>query len=255
MIKEFIKQKLPAIIHITEITGLTLLLVVLLIAVIEYASAFKVFTLEKVKISGNDIVSPDELFSLSGLKFGGNILDSDIRRAAARIETNPFIRRAVISRDLPNAFSIRVEERIPFAFLVIGELYCTDIDGHLLPSRSHKRFDLPVITGIEDLTAPKFGEKIDDARFRKALGVAKLLSEEPYSLYNVISEIHIGARGNVNLIGTKNSTRVYLGKSDFGNKIDRIRSLVATINPGEGLSGYQYVDLRFKNQVIVKERS
>ncbi|MCH7496030.1 MAG: cell division protein FtsQ/DivIB, partial [Candidatus Marinimicrobia bacterium] len=74
-------------------------------------------------------------------------------------------------------------------------------------------------------------------------------------LYNIISEIHIGVRGDVNLIGTKNSTLVYLGKSDFVNKIDRIRSLVATINQGEGLSGYQYVDLRFKNQVIVKERS
>ena len=255
MIKEFIKQKLPAVIWITKISGVTLFFVLLLGAVMEYASAFEVFTLERVKISGNEIVSPDDLFSLSGLKFGENLLDSDIRRAAARIESNPFIRKAMISRDLPNSFSIKVEERTPFAFLVIGELYCTDIDGYLLPSRLHKRFDLPVITGIEDITAPKFGDKIDNARFRKALKIAKLLSEEPLPLYNIISEIHIGARGDVNLIGTKNSTLVYLGKSDFRNKIDRIRSLIATINPGEGLSGYQYVDLRFKNQVIVKERS
>ena len=255
MIKEFMKKRLPAIIRITKISGFMLLIAVLFSAVIEYASAFRVFTLEMVKISGNEIVSTDELFSLSGLKFGENLLDSDIRRAAARIETNPFVRRAVISRDLPNAFSIKIEERTPFAFLVLGELYCTDADGHLLPSRSHKRFDLPVITGIEDLTAPHFGDKIDDQRFRKALKVAKLLNEGPISLYNLISEIHIGARGNVNLIGTKNSTRVYLGKSDFGSKIDRIRSLVATVNPEDGLSGYKYVDLRFENQVIVKERS
>ena len=255
MIKEFIRQKLPAVVRIMKISGFTLLFGLLIGAVMQYASAFKVFTLENVKISGNEIVSPDDLFSLSGLKFGENLLNSDIRKATARIESNPFIRKAVISRNLPNSFSIKVEERTPFAFLVIGELYCTDIYGHLLPSRSHKRFDLPVITGIEDITAPKFGDKIDDARFLKALRVAKLLSEGPLPLINVISEIHIGTRGNVNLIGTENSTRIYLGKSNFVNKIDRIRSLVATVNLGDGLSGYQYVDLRFENQVIVKERS
>ena len=87
------------------------------------------------------------------------------------------------------------------------------------------------------------------------MNIVKILGEGPIPLYNAISEINLTPDGEVSLIGARKGTRIYLGKSGFRNKIDRIRSLIATVNPRGGLARYHYVDLRFDNQVIVKERS
>ena len=253
--KEYFSSKLPFLKQITYLLLLVTITLLTATAIIGYADSFNIFALENVKTIGNEIVSSEEIFKLSGFSFGDHTLDVDLKDAALRIETSPFIKKALISRELPNTFSIRVAERKPFAFIALDELYCTDVNGHLLPSRSHRSFDLPVITGIEDVNLPSHGDRIDNPLFQKALNVVKILGEGSFPLYNTISEINLSPDGEVNLIGTRKGTRIYLGKSGYENKIDRIRSLIRTVKPRGGLSRYHYVDLRFENQVIVKERS
>ena len=253
--KEFVLSKLPFIKRMLFLIMLVTTTILLTLALLSYAEAFKVFSLESVKIRGNEIVLSDEIFKLTGFSFGDDMLAVDLLSAAARLESNPFIRKALISRELPNTFSIAVIERKPFAFFALDVLYCTDLNGHLLPSRSHKSFDLPVITGIEDLNLPPYGGKINNPLFQKALNVVKILGEGSIPLYNAISEINLTPEGEVILIGARKGTRIYLGKSGYDNKLDRIRSLMATVKPIGGLARYHYVDLRFDNQVIVKERS
>jgi len=253
--KDKFREILPQIIRGTYLGSILSLLIFLTMSVVNYADAFKIFEFDELKIVGNETVSSDELFRLSGLKFGENLLDIDVRRAAERIAANPFIERVSISRDLPHTVAMRVMERKPFVLISQGRFYAVDKAGHLLPSRSHKNFDLPIITGIEELSLPYMGNKVDDLRFGKALDVALLLNAEPFSLYNSISEINISPRGDVSLIGTLKGTKIFLGRSGYENKINRIRSLLSTLKQGKGLSGYHYVDLRFENQVIVKERS
>ena len=255
LIKDKLRELLPHIIRGTYLGSILSLLILFTLSVIEYADAFKVFKFDELRIVGNETVSSDELFRLSGLKFGENLLDIDIKRTAERIKANPFIERVKISRELPNTVAMRVTERKPFVLIAQGSFYAADKSGHLLPSRSHMIFDLPIITGIEELSLPFMGNRVDDSRFSKALDVALLLNAEPFSLYNSISEINISPRGDVSLIGTLKGTKILLGKSGYKNKINRIRSLLFTLKRGEGLSGYHYVDLRFENQVIVKERS
>ena len=253
--KKFIKSKLPVIKQMMFLLMIATTTILIAAAIMSYAEAFEVFSLESVKIRGNETVSSDEIFRLTGFSFGDDMFAADLREAAVRLESNPFIRKAVIFRELPNSFSIAVIERKPFAFIALDELYCTDLSGHLLPSRSHKNFDLPVITGIEDVNLPSYGGKIESPLFQKALNIVKILGEGPIPLYNAISEINLTPDGEVSLIGARKGTRIYLGKSGFRNKIDRIRSLIVTVNPRGGLGRYHYVDLRFDNQVIVKERS
>ena len=255
IMKDRLREILPEIIRGTYLGSILSLLILLTMSVVNYADAFNVFNFDELKIVGNETVSSEELFRLSGLKFGENLLDIDVQRAAERINANPFIERVSISRDLPHTIAMRVMERKPFVLISQGRFYAIDKSGHLLPSRSHKNFDLPIITGIEELSLPYMGNKVDDLRFGKALDVALLLNAEPFSLYNSISEINISPRGDISLIGTHKGTKIFLGKSGYENKINRIRSLLSTLKLGEGLSGYQYVDLRFENQVIVKERS
>ena len=253
--KIFLLLKLQFIKRMLVLLMLVTTTILLAVALLSYAEAFKVFSLESVKIRGNEIVSSDEIFKLTGFSFGDDMLAADLLTAAARLEANPFIRKATISRELPNTFSISVMERKPFAFIALDELYCTDPDGHLLPPRSDKSFDLPVITGIEDVNLPAYGSKIHNPLFQKALNVVKILGEGSIPLYNSISEIYVTWDGEVSLIEARKGTRIYLGKSGYENKLDRIRSLMAIVKPIGGLARYHYVDLRFDNQVIVKERS
>jgi len=157
--KNKIREILPLITRSAYLGSVVIMLILLTISVVEYTVAFEVFNFDNMKVVGNETVSSEELFRLSGLKFGENLFDIDIQRAAERIEANPFIKRVQISRDLPNSVAMRVFERKPFVFIAQGSFYTADESGHLLPSRSHKNFDLPIITGIDDLSLPFIGEE------------------------------------------------------------------------------------------------
>ena len=210
IMKDKLQEILPQIIRGTYLGSVLSLLILLTMSVVSYADAFNVFNFDELKIVGNETVSSEELFRLSGLKFGENLLDIDVQRAAERITANPFIEKVLISRDLPHTVAMRVMERKPFVLILQGRFYAADKSGHLLPSRSHKNFDLPIITGIEELTLPYLGNKVDDMRFGKALDVALLLNAEPFSLYNSISEINISPRGDVSHIGTHKGTKIFI---------------------------------------------
>ena len=88
--KDKFREILPQIIRGTYLGSILSLLIFLTMSIVNYADAFKVFEFDELKIVGNETVSSEELFRLSGLKFGENLLDIDVRRAAERINANPF---------------------------------------------------------------------------------------------------------------------------------------------------------------------
>lgn len=88
------------------------------------------FAVNRVAISGAQRVPGDALEARLGLADRPNLFLYDIDAAIERLEASPWIRRASISRDLPDGLEIEIEEREPRALLVIdGALYLTDLTG------------------------------------------------------------------------------------------------------------------------------
>jgi cell division protein FtsQ len=73
------------------------------------------FTIQRVDIQTDGVISLDQLRRWSGIKPGANLLALDLARVKRDIELAPMIQSAAVERILPATLRIRVTERSPIA--------------------------------------------------------------------------------------------------------------------------------------------
>ena len=223
-------------------------------ALSRYARAFDVFSLERIEIVGNHIVDSETVMRESGLEFGMGLGDLQPKNVEARLLGNPYFSKIRVGRSYPGTIRIAVMERKPIAYLSLESLYCVDREGVLLPVVGPRGPDLPVITGLEQTRRPQLGGKVEAAEVHVGTWIVKRLHDSSYPLEDVISEVHFSATGDVDLIGVGGGAVVHLGNRDYGRRIAALAGFLSRAPMREGLAGYQYIDLRYKNQVVVRER-
>jgi len=74
-----------------------------------------VFDLGSLQVRGNAHVTSADVRRLSGLSSSTNVLWFHPGPAERRLEANPWILEARISRDLPSGLTVTIEERVPVA--------------------------------------------------------------------------------------------------------------------------------------------
>jgi len=98
-----------------------------------------------IRVSGTSHLSSERVLKLAGLAQGTNVFFLDIASVERRLETNPWIARAIVRRSLPRTVTISVQERVPVA--AIGDAGVFDqvaSDGTIL-AKSKDRPALPLI--------------------------------------------------------------------------------------------------------------
>ncbi|HRZ87202.1 MAG TPA: FtsQ-type POTRA domain-containing protein, partial [bacterium] len=73
------------------------------------------FAVSRVEVTNVRIFTPEEIVALAGIPVGTNIFSVDLAEAKKRIEDNPNIKRADLSRAFPDSVQVRVYEREPVA--------------------------------------------------------------------------------------------------------------------------------------------
>ncbi|MFL5370585.1 MAG: cell division protein FtsQ/DivIB [Myxococcales bacterium] len=117
--------------------------------VVRIASAASVFTVREIRFHGLVHVSEQELLAASGLRAGANLFALDLSAATRRMERNPWVASARLSRRFPGAVDVEIVEHRPRAQVQLGAVYLVDDLG-----RAFKRAapgdpaDLPLVTGL-----------------------------------------------------------------------------------------------------------
>ena len=83
--------------------------------------------------------------------------------------------------------------------------------------------------------------------------IAKIVDTYP-SLYRNISEVTLNANDEYVIILADYPTKVILGNIDIWSKIEILGKFENSLKNKRQLSDYNYLDLRYTNQVIAKER-
>ncbi len=116
-------------------------------------------------------------------------------------------------------------------------------------------YNLPIITGINvEVAASNIGQVIPDETVQMLVNFLKKIRKEHQALYLDISEISYDRRG-IKLISATHGTTVLLGNEDDAlvNSII-LETFISEESDSGIISPYQYIDLRYDRQVIVKER-
>lgn len=209
----------------------------------------------EIAVRGNSIVPRQEILELASITKASKLFEVDLFAVRQRIEKNAFVRSASVNRDVPDRITIAVEERVPVAALAGAELLYVDAEGFLLPHiLSAHIFDIPVLTGEVRPGGLVAGRRTTSTALRDALTLLAMARRYDDALYRRISEVHIGADGDMTLFTSEAGVRVLFGRGELPSKLAKFDAFWHAYVEHRGAAALEYVDLRFEDQVVVRWR-
>ena len=206
------------------------------------------FRATDLRVEGAKLLGEDEVLATAAIPPQASVFDA-VDTWELRLARHPLIRRARISRDLPETLVITVEERAPVALTANEILEPVDRDGHVLPlDPGERRMDLPLLR-------PSGGQaRLSTPQLRVlALEVERLTADDP-SFMAGVSEIAMDGRGDLTAV-VDGDVRI------------RFRAPLARQRLREGLAVLEdadrrrtdrsasAIDLRYADQVVVSYES
>jgi cell division protein FtsQ len=208
--------------------------------VIVCLSAAPRFEVKKLSVSGLKRVEENQIIAKAGFEVGTNVFRVDLQEIRKRVEELQWVSHATVERVLPDQIIIKVVEREPIGLARInGEIYQFDSDGKIFDPDPVRDSSFPILDGLR--------VDSDKDNLPKVLTYKKILEDlGPNSL----SQIRINASGEVTVVSSSDPFLVNLGTTDFRNRWIKYLQLKPQIEHRYPLA--VRVDLRFKNQVIVR---
>jgi len=207
---------------------------------VEYFATDSRFEVQKLSVSGLKRVEENQVLAKAGFEVGTNVFHVKLDRIRERVEQIPWVRYALVERVLPDKIIIKIVEREPIGLARIkGDVFQFDIDAKILEPDPVSGSSFPILDGLrmDDHTGNL--EKVDMyTRVVEDVGQTAL------------SEIHINDSQEVTVVSASDPVLVNLGTADFRTRWIKYLQIKPQIQQ-------QYpqavrVDLRFRNQVIVR---
>lgn len=222
-----------------------------------YALTTPRFAIETVDLRGARRLSHVEVKELMGVKLGQNIFTVDLAQAERKLTESPYVRRAKVSRELPNELRVELSEYEAEAVAVLsGQFYLVTRDGEpfkvLEPSDPH---DLPVVTGLsaENLARDRAREV---ERGKSALSVLHQYEAMPLSKTYRPQEVHLVPGGGIVLtIGGRQPISLHLGEGPYRRRLLMAHRVIREARRRGRLPAVVFLDNRaHPERVVVRVR-
>jgi cell division protein FtsQ len=215
-----------------------LAIVALAFGLLLYNSAL--FKVNSVSVTGAQTLNTATIVELANAH-GENIFTLDTTEIERRLQANPYIQEAVVSRDWPGGLDIVVIERVPIALWQVGShSFLVDAEGFVM---GELQGEVPV--GTVPVAAvvpavPAAGSRIDPA----VIGLlARLKTDIPQRTGEQISSFEYSSNQGVTAV-LASGLRVILGQaSDYDYKLASLAALLQEART-RGLPITE-IDLRF----------
>ena len=191
-----------------------------------YATTSPRFEIRALEFRPTAHVDDTRLRELLALPPGTNILALELDELALRVTEEPWVARAVVNRELPDALRVEIEEHVPVAVLAAGGMLLVAAAGEPFKQlESGERGQLPVITGIDAaaLLADPEGTR---ALVARAIETIAAYAEKRRPL---LSEVHVDAAGGVTLYTSNVGSQLRVGRGDVRVALGRFDALRAAL--------------------------
>ena len=142
--------------RVRKIAAIAFIAVVLLGAAAVTLTRSPYFAAHRIEVRGTSHVTRSEVLRIAGITPGTNVFTLDAGSAEARLERDPWIAQATVTKDLPSTLVIDVDERVAVAVVETGgALRLVADDGALLEAaRPRTAAGLPTIASTEPGVQP-----------------------------------------------------------------------------------------------------
>lgn len=231
------------------------MLSVLLITVILCAMYSPLFNIKTIEVEGNELVSDNEIISLSQIKTQENTFTLSKKKVRNRIKENAYIENMTMIRKLPSTIILQIEERKP-AYLLeyAGSYVYVDKQGYLLEINSEK-LELPILQGAVTETAEfVVGNRLNREDLVKLSTVLKIMElAKNNEIESIITRIDIEDEENFKIIMETKEKTAHLGEAS--NLNTKILTIKAILEKTEGKAGDILVNMDLNREYpVFKER-
>jgi cell division septal protein FtsQ len=208
-----------------------------------------VFAVTRVDVDGVERLTEADVVAAARIEPGESLLALDPDAVVDRVEALPGVRRARVTRHLPDRVVVTVEERAPYALIVVGgALAWVDVDGRLVgPERRPVPPPLPVLSGVEPPAAGP-DQPVGD-RLRAGLAVLRAIQRAGGRLGGRISEVDLAGAGGP-VLYTLEGVEVRLPAEGWDEQLARFDGVLAELEDRGERAGL--VDLRYRDLVVIR---
>ncbi len=189
-----------------------------------------VFSIDRIVIEGNTLISDDDIRELSGVAQGDNMFKQTGHKVKKALKENQYIAKVKISRELPNIYKITITERIPvIAIQHKGKYVILDAEGYVV-DEADSTMHATLVTGLkineyEPGHVPEFN---DSANFK---GVSALI-EAVNDAGMFFKKVELG--NSLNVKGYVTDTLICSGQSsDIISQLEEIKAVLYDLNQKE----------------------
>ena len=209
------------------------------------------FNINEINLVGHKRLSNEELSSWIGAIIGKNIFKLELDWVSKRLVEHPWIQSASARRVLPQGIYVEIKERTPFAKIQMEQVYLMDNYGVLLGSDVRGTSKLPTITGIK-MKNHKIGSNVADEEIIRGLKMMHSLNQLSMFEKNPIDNVHISSRYRITFSTNTQDVKVHMRPEIAQESFKNLVLALGVIEKNE--KDLSYIDLSFKNRVIVKHR-
>ncbi len=210
-----------------------------------------------IVVTGAKIVREDAVIAAAAVADSAVLADLDLMAVQRRIEKLAYVRSVVVRRDPPRTLVVEITEREPVA-LLLGDgpkEYMVDADGIVLPCvQSTIEYDVPVISGAR-MARLTPGQPAQDLRVQHAVSVLRTADSLGGGYGELFSELNVSRARDLVLYTHDAGIPVIFGAPErAAQKLLSFRTYWESVAVHEDVRDIAYVDVRFRDQVVVRHR-
>ena len=248
------REKGPLMRLLLALANATIVMVLVLLSVgtYVYLKVSPLFLVKEVSVTGDKVLTKDEIILQSGITMGDNAIFLEAEGAEQRIRMMPYVKSCQVERMFPDLVAITIEERVAVATLEVDKhFFELDDSGIVLREINPGMPSVgALITNVPDLGHVKPGQKLSQHSLYKALSVWKAFSNEPMGKEIIVSEISAAKENDILMFCNEIPFEIRWGRGDIETQAKRLDYLWHT--KGTQLACTEYLDLRFDKDLACK---
>ena len=209
------------------------------------------FNVNEMNLVGQKRLSSEELNSWIGPIIGKNIFQLELDKISQRLVEHAWVQSASARRIFPQGIYVELKERTPFAKVQLGQVYVMDNYGVLLGTEVGDANKLPTITGIKAQNF-KLGSNVANEEIIRGLKMMHSLNQLSMFENNQIDNVHISSRSRITFSTHNQDIKIHMRPEIAAESFQNLVLALDVIEKNE--QDLSYIDLSFKNRVIVKHR-
>ncbi len=208
------------------------------------------FQLKKINITGNTAIPDSLILKATSRYIGMNLLSIPSSEVKHDLKRFSRVKDIKLRKKLLHTLDITVTERKGIIYLKSfeGDLYPIDAEGVVLAKYSTVYTeDIPIFSTYYIGKQLKAGIRLKKPGLTRILNLHQRIAKEAPDFLPLISEYYL-VDNTVNIIDAKHGTRIIPSDEDLASQLKRY----IFVQDNGNIDRRSVVDLRFKNQVVVK---